>query len=128
MRCRAIVSDVAGIGELSRPLGRRLSLIEIHNASEWDALRRHAPELGPAPDFSRGTVFGLASHAGVPLDGDWPIRLDLVRVYDGAGFAVASFAGGSYLPDGTSYLEAVQVENLDTVLMVEVNGTRFYPQ
>jgi hypothetical protein len=128
MKRRAIVSDAARLREFAFPLGRRISLIQIRNSREWESLRRHAPELGPPPDFQRGAVFGLASSAGVPLEGTWPIRLEAVRVHEGAGFAVGSFNGGSYLPDGTTYLETAQVEGLNSVLMVEVNGTRFYPQ
>jgi hypothetical protein len=125
---RAIVSTLPAGGGAGYALGQRLSLFEVRTPGQWQSLRRHAPELGPCPDLSRGIIVGLASHAGMPLDGQWPIRLDTVRVYKGAGFVIASFAGGSYLPDGTTYLETAQFEGLRSVLMVEVNGVRFYPQ
>lgn len=125
---RAVVSDVAGIEELCTALGPRLGLLQVRTASEWEMLRRCAPELGSAPDFSRGIVIGLASQAGQPLDGNWPISLEAVRVHRGAGFAIAHFEGGSFLPDGTTYLETAQFDGLATVLMVDVNGTRFYPK
>ncbi|MFQ5806479.1 MAG: hypothetical protein ACE5I3_08520 [Phycisphaerae bacterium] len=125
---RAVVSDPPRLEGLYCPLGRRLGLFHIRTASEWEVLRRCAPELGPAPDFARGIVVGLASHTGQPLNGQWPIHLETVRVHEGVGFAIARFEGGSFLPDGTTYLETAQFDGLATVLMVEVNGTRFYPE
>ncbi len=124
---RAIVSDAARLHQLYYPLGQRLGLFQIRTAEQWEALRREAPELGPAPDFDDGIVVGLASHAGLPLDGTWPIHLQSVRIHNGAGFATGSFGGGSFLPDGTTYLETAQFDGLAAVLIVEVNGTRFYP-
>ena len=38
------------------------------------------------------------------------------------------FEGGSFLPDGTTFLEAAQYDGLAAVLIVDVNGTRFYPE
>lgn len=125
---RAIISDTVQLNGLYYPLGRRLGLFQIRSAEEWETLRRCAPELGPCPDLDGGIVVGLASHAGLPLNGRWPIHLQYVRVHDGAGFATAHFDGGSFLPDGTTYLETAQFDGLATVLMVEVNGTRFYPE
>ena len=95
---------------------------------DWEILRRYAPEIGPCPDLSRGIVVGVTSEAGLPLDGSWPIRLEAARIYQGAGFLIARFDGGSFLPDGTTYLEAAQFDGLHIVLMAEVNGVRFYPE
>jgi hypothetical protein len=125
---RAIVSDPAQLDGLYYPLGRRLGLFQIGTAEQWETLRRQAPELGPAPDFDAGIVVGLASHAGLPLDGTWPIHLQSVRVHQGAGLAIGCFPGGSFLPDGSTYLETAQFDGLAAVLIVEVNGTRFYPE
>jgi hypothetical protein len=125
---QAIVSDVSALDKLYHRLGPRLGLFQIRTAEQWEALRRHAPELGPSPDLTRGIAVGLASHAGLPVDGAWPIHLETVRVHDGIGFALGHFQGGSFLPDGTTYLEAAQFDGLAAVVMVEVNGTRFYPE
>jgi hypothetical protein len=124
---RAIVSDTSQIRTLYCPLGQRLGLVRIRSTEEWELLRRCAPELGPAPDFKEGIVVGLASHAGLPLDGTWPIHVQSARIRDGAGLATGRFVGGSFLPDGTTYLETAQFNGLASVLIVEVNGTRFYP-
>ena len=124
---RALVSDPTELREFYSPLGQRLGLVQIRSAEQWATLRRCAPELGPAPDFDEGIVVGLASHAGLPLDGTWPIHLQSVRIHQGAGFAMGRFEGGSFLPDGTTYLETAQFDGLGAVLMVEVNGARFYP-
>jgi len=125
---RAILSDRRELDDLYCPLNQRLGLLQVRSAKGWEALRRCAPELGPAPDFSRGIVIGLASHAGLPLNGTWPIHLETIRVHEGAGFVIARFEGGSFLPDGTTYLETAHVEGLAAVLMLEVDGTRFYPK
>jgi hypothetical protein len=126
---RAIALDAGPPNEeFYHPLGGRLGLFQIRSAKEWEVLRRRAPELGPCPDLRRGIVVGLASHAGLPLNGAWPIHLETVRVHNGAGFAIAHFQGGSFLPDGTTYLETAQFDGLTAVLMIEINGTRFYPE
>jgi hypothetical protein len=125
---RAIVSDTAQLRELYYPLGERLGLFQVRSAEQWELLRHQAPELGRAPNFDSGIVVGLASHAGLPLDGTWPIRLEAVRIHNGAGFASGRFEGGSFLPDGSTFLEAAQFDALAAVLIVEINGTRFYPE
>lgn len=125
---RAIVSHAPELGSFYYPLDSRLGLFQIRNAEQWNTLRRCAPELGRCPDLKRGIVIGLASRAGLPLNGTWPIRLETTRVHDGAGLVTAQFNGGSFLPDGTTYVEAAQYDNLRAVLIVEVNGVRFYPE
>ncbi|MFQ5473206.1 MAG: hypothetical protein ACE5FA_10020, partial [Dehalococcoidia bacterium] len=116
------------IEPLYRPLCSRLGIIHIRGPAQWRDLQEAAPGIGPAPDFERGIAIAIASRAGQPLDGGWPISLQAVRVVGGAGFVSVHFASGTFLPDGTTYLEATFVEDLDTVLVVEVNGVRFYPQ
>ena len=125
---RAVVSDLTPIQDLYHPLGQRLGLIQIRNERQWRRLARVAPGLGPAPDFSHGMVVGITSNAGLPLDGSWPVTLDDVRVLDGAGLLAADFAGGSFLADTSTYLETAYIEGLAAVLIVDVNGVRFYPQ
>lgn len=125
---RSVASETVKECEFYRPLGPRLGLLLIKNRLQWEKLCAAAPELGPCPDLSRGMVVGVASHAGLPLNGDWPIRLEAVRVRSGAGFALAHFEGGSFLSDGVTFVETAQVEGLTTVLMADVDGARFYPQ
>jgi hypothetical protein len=124
---RAIVSDCAALQDLCYPLAGRLGLLQVHSPDDWSRLIQVAPELGPCPDFSRGMVVGVVSWAGLPLDGEWPIALEDVRCCHGAGLVSAHFRGGSYLPDGTTYLEAAFLEDLEAVLILDVNGVRFYP-
>jgi hypothetical protein len=125
---RAVLSPASELRGLYCPLSERLGLLQIRTKKDWQTLRRHAPEIGPCPDLSHGIVVGLTSHAGLPLDGSWPIRLETARVHQGAGFVTAHFQGGSFLPDGTTYLETAQFNGLRIVLMAEVNGVRFYPE
>lgn len=126
-RQQALVADVARLRPLCTPLGRRLALIQIRTLRDWDRLRESVPGLGPCPDLNRGSVVGLVSLAGTPLDGGWPVSLETVQVYDGGGLVRARFYGGTYWPDGTAYLETGYVPGLYAVLAVDINGTAFYP-
>lgn len=124
---RAIISAENRLTFSSCPLGARLGLIQVWTPEQWEQLRAAAPEIGACPDLSDGMVVGLLSYAGLPVNGTWPIRLQGMRVHRGAGFAIGEFEGGTYLPDGTTYLEIAQFSDLRNVLMVEIDGTRFYP-
>ncbi len=73
-------------------------------------------------------LVGIACWAGTPIDGGWPIQLETVRVQSGGGLLNAKFNGGSYLPDGTARLETDYVKGLATVLVVDIDGTSFYPE
>jgi hypothetical protein len=123
---RSIVTDADALRPFYVALGPRMGLVQVHSAADWDRLREAAPEIGTCPNLARGSVIGIVCRTGTPLDGDWPIELDAVRIADGAGFVCASFHGGSYLPDGSAFLETTYVEGLNSVLMVDVNGVRFY--
>ena len=124
---RFVVPDASALRPLYTPLGRRLGLIQVRDRSEWQQLQRAVPSLGPVPDFRRGMVVGLASPCGRPLNNVWPFSWDAVRIHDGAGLIEAQFNAGSYLPDGTTYLETAQVEGLAAVLVVSVDGVNYYP-
>jgi len=123
----AVVSDTRAFRDLCEELCTRLSLLEIRDAGQWNALRAFMPALGSSPDFSEGIVVGLTSRAGIPLDGRWPIDIGSVHVRDGAGLVDARFASGTYLPDGTTFVSLAQVPGLESVLVVDVNDVRFYP-
>lgn len=126
-RARAIVNDPAALGASYQPLGKRMGLVQVRSCRQWDALRAAASELGPCPDLSQGIAIAIVSRAGIPIDGEWPISLDDVRVSQGAGLVRADFHAGTYLPDGTTYLEIAQVPGLSDVLMVDIDGVRFFP-
>lgn len=122
---RAAVENPDPLERLGAPLGRRLSLLQVRSAAEWASLRRAAPSLGAAPDFSRGSVVAIVCRAGQPLSHDWPIEIQDVRIHDGAGLVQAHFEAGTYLPDGTTVIEAVFVPGLAGVLVADVDGTRY---
>jgi len=125
---RVLLSDASVLATpLYSPLCRRLGLLHVRNERDWEVLSRCATGLGACPDFARGLVVGLVTRVGQPLDGGWPVRIDAVQVFDGAALVSARFQSGTYLADGTSYLELVQVAGLQQVLVVEVNGVRLYP-
>jgi len=113
---------------MSSPLGPRLGLLQIRTTEQWQRLARAAPQLGACPDLAHGMVIGLACWAGEPVSGTWPVRIDAVRVADGAGLLEAHFAGGSYLPDGSARLETVFVPAFVNVLVADIDGTMFYPE
>lgn len=125
---RVVAGDTETLRNLCTPLGPRLGLLQIHNRGEWERLAAIAPQLGRCPDLHAGTQIGLACWAGTPLEGQWPVMLDSVRVYEGGGLVAASFNGGSYLPDGSARLETGYVKGLRSVLVVNVNGASFYPE
>lgn len=125
---RAIVAESPALNTMSTQLGPRLGLIQVRRPAEWDVLQHAVPDVGPCPDLLHGSVVGVFCRAGLPLNGDWPVELENVRVRGGAGLVSATFEGGSYLPDGTTYLEWTYVVGLDSVLVVEVNGLRFFAE
>lgn len=124
---RAVVTNVAPLERLYQPLGQRMGLCQVRTPADWDALRRAIPILGRSPDLSRGMAIAVVSRVGSPLSGEWPVSVESVRVVEGGGYVCANFEGGTYLPDGVSYVELAYVGGLTDVLMVDVNGVRFYP-
>lgn len=124
---RLVVADAEALRFLCTPLGPRLGLVEIHSPRQWEFLAQVAPQIGRCPDLRAGTLVGIACWAGTPVDGRWPVQLEAVQVHQGAGLLKARFRGGNYLPDGTARLETAYVEGLRAVLVVDVNGTDFYP-
>lgn len=124
---RSVVADPRRLIAISKPLARRLALVEVHDQAGWDELRACAPGLRSKPDFSRVSVVGLVGVIGERVDRRWPIHLDAARLYEGAALLNGSFDGGSYLPDGVSFIEVAQVDGLRRVLAVDLNGARYYP-
>ncbi|HMQ17111.1 MAG TPA: hypothetical protein PKC49_14165 [Phycisphaerae bacterium] len=123
------LTDPARIVSQSRPLSRRMALVQVRTCADWQALAEAAPQLGPCPELGRGMVVGLMYFGGTPLGGgEWPLELSTVRVFDGAGLVEAHFTGGSFLADGAGYVHLAQVDGLRAVLIVDVDGTRFYPR
>lgn len=125
---RFVISDPTALGPLYSPLGKRMGLVQVRDEAEWEQLRLAVPQIGECPDLRGGIVAGLVCPAGTSLSGQWPFAWDAIRVYRGAGLIEAEFNGGSYLPDSTTYLEAVQVEGLSAVLVVAVDGIHYLPQ
>lgn len=127
-RQRLIVSDASKLAPLYLALSDHVGLIQIHNALEWSILDQAVSYLGPAPDFSRGMVIGVLSQLGTPLDGGWPVTIRSVRVHARAGLLQTDFNSGCYLPDGMAYLETAYVEGLRSILVVDIDSARFYPE
>lgn len=125
---RAIISDDTAVAELIAPLGPRLGLLRVRTPAEWRRLTRSCKGLGPEPDFSRGMVVGVVSRVGVPLNETWPIHLNTIRLCDRAGYVQARFESGTYLPNGATFIDTAYCEGLDAVLIVDINGVRFYPE
>ncbi len=125
-RIRAVISDVSRLGELYHALTDRVGMVEVRDRVQWERLHSVAPRLGPPPDFDRGILVGVVSRVGQRVDGRWPIRLESVRLNHQAGLLSSSFESGAYLPDGVAFMEAAFVEGLSAVLVVEVDGMRFF--
>lgn len=123
-----LVADGRALRDLCTPIGPRLGLFQVHTPGQWERLAQAIPQLGRCPDLHKGSVIGLACWAGTPIDGRFPLQIESVRVAAGGGLLSATFRGGSYLPDGTAWVETGYVEGLRAVLMVSVNGTAFFPE
>jgi hypothetical protein len=125
---RFVVADPALLQPIYQPLGRRLGLIQVANAEAWRIYKLAVPSAGTCPDLSRGMLVGLVSPAGTSLDGQWPLAWDVVRLHGGAGLIQAEFVGGNYLADGVTYVETAFVPQLESVLVVTVDGINYYPE
>jgi hypothetical protein len=119
------VEEPAALKSLLHPLGRRLGLLEVSDIGQWRKLAQAVPGLGACPDLGQGTIVGLVSLMGTPLDGDPPFQLQAIRIHHGAGLIEAQFNSGTYLPDGTTYLEMTYVRGLRSVLVVRVDGVEY---
>ena len=125
---RCLLADPEALRPLYQPLNAHLGLVEVRSQHDWDVLAESAPGIGRCPDLSRGIVVGLASQVGTPLQADWPVRWEAIRIEKGAGLIEASFNAGNYFPNGTTYLETAYVEDLSAVLVVAVDGVWYYPR
>lgn len=122
------LADPAAMLSNSEALGRRLALIRIRTAAEWDRLATQAPGVGPCPDLERGIVVGLVYFGGSPLGGVWPLEIESVRVSEGGGLVEARFNGGTFLADGTGFAHLAHVEGLRAVLVVDIDSVRLFPR
>jgi hypothetical protein len=122
---RFVVSDPHALVPLYRPVAKRLGVLEIRTPREWELLRAAIPELGPCPDLRRGIVIGLIGATGTILGESWPFRWVGVRAVDGAGLIEAQFECGTYLADDTTYVELAQVDGVQFVAAVGVDGLSY---
>jgi hypothetical protein len=125
---RLVASDSAALRSLCTPLGPRLGLLQVRSADDWRLYRQVVTAKQKCPDLQLGSVVGIVCWAGTPLDGQWPVSVEAVQVEEGGGLLKARFHGGTYQPDGIAYLETGYVPGLRSVLVVNVNGTSFFPQ
>lgn len=125
---RLVASQPDALHRRAQALSPRLALLQVRSPAEWRRLQRLEPRVGPPPDFSRGIAVGLITRTGTPLAGDWPIAIEAAQVCDGAGLLHGRFNGGTFLVDDTAYLDLVFVEGLAAVLIVDVDGSRYFPQ
>ncbi len=124
---RVPVADPGALRSLCVALGPRLGLVQVKTAADFVRLRRAAPAIGDCPDLNRGTLVGLVCWDGTSLSAPVALELESVRVYDGGGLLEARYVGGSHLPDGSAELVVTYVPGMANVLIVSVNGSRFYP-
>lgn len=124
---RLVISDVTALGPAYKTLSPRLGLLVVGTDAEWRALAAVCPNVGDRPDLTRGTVVGLVSRAGTPVDGGWPIQLDAIRLSGSGGWIEGTFHPATYQPDSAAYAETAYVPGLGTVLVVEINGLFYEP-
>lgn len=143
---RLVASDPRQLARLTTPLGPRAGLVQVRTPEDWRRLARAVSLPIDPPDLENGMVVGLSCVAGLPLDADaqtlgpsaaaegrtalvdeWPLLLRHARTVDGGGMLEAEFRGGTYLVDGTTFLDLAYIPRMRSVLVVDVNGLRFYP-
>ncbi len=124
---RVPVADPGALRSLCVALGPRLGLVQVKSAADFVRLRRAAPAIGACPDLNRGTLVGLVCWDGTSLSAPVTLELDSIRVCNGGGLLEARYAGGSHLPDGSAELVMTYVPRMANVLVVSINGSRFYP-
>lgn len=125
---RFVIEDSDALRGLYRPIGKRAGFIEIRTQAQWDQFRRACPSCPSTVDWHRCTILALATWVGEPMDGRFPLKLAGIRTVDGAAMVSYTIAGGNYRPDGATYVDIAYADGVDSVVLVEVNGVRFYTQ
>lgn len=114
-------------GTIARELSDEFTLVILRNNADLTELRRG---LGISdsfsPDFARGLVVGIVAMVGEPVENQWPIRIDGVRIVYGLGWVDATLEPGLYHPLQTAgYVELAYVPNLSSVAIVQINHRMF---
>jgi len=104
-----------------------MAVYQIRDPDDWAKLRSAAPHLPDCPDLANGIAIVIASGIGTPLHGQWPVTLESASAVDGAALVRVRFEGGNYLPDATTYIDVGYISGVTDVLVVEINGVRFFP-
>lgn len=124
---RFVVGDRETLETISRPICDNLRLVQVRSDADWRRLVEAIPALGNRKWDGR-PVFGVCSEFGTPLNGVWPLMVTGLRRHDGAGWLSTELAVGTFLPDRMLLAELVACEGVSAVLVVEVNGVRYYPE
>lgn len=125
----AVLADPAALEPSYHALNGRMGFYALHTPEDLARLHALAPHLPlPLPPPGRGLVVALASRIGTPLHERWPVRLRAARTVHGGALVEGRFAGGSYLLDGLTFIDAAYVPDATDVLVVEINGVKFMPQ
>ncbi len=125
---RSVVTDVSRLQPLLTRVAPELGVIQVRTPADWELLRSVAPALGPPPALEHGMVVGLVSLLGRPLGVDFPIEIHAVRVLDRAGCVSGTLTPGTFFPDALAFVDTAYVPDLHAVVMMEVNGIRYYPE
>jgi len=123
---RAVLGDPAGLAPLYRPLSARLGVLTVRDDADWRILAAAIPTLGPCPDLAGGAVIGLATEAGTPVDGAWPLQVTGAHLVGRAAVLEAGLQGGAYLPNGIICIETVYVPGARQIVAIDLDGWRQY--
>ncbi len=117
--------DPAALAREMHALGPRLAVLQVRDPQAWNAVAAALPDPPPLPDFKSGSVVGLISRIGRPVGGSAPVQLREVLDLGDAASISGAFAGGSFLPDGSTYLTLAWVETRSPVDLAEIDGQIF---
>lgn len=127
LREAVLVTDWERLLPRSTVLGGRVILATATTPAEWEEMRATLSPTRLQPDLSTGSVLLIASCAGTPVSGEWPLTTRSVRLVRGYALVTTDFVGGTYLSDNTVLAEMLVVPGMIAPLVVEIGGERYFP-
>ncbi|MBK8915815.1 MAG: hypothetical protein IPM64_14695 [Phycisphaerales bacterium] len=127
LREPVLVTDWPRLLPRATVLGGRVILATATTPAEWEELRAALSPVRVEPDLSTSAVILIASCAGTPISGEWPLTTRSVRLVRGYAMVSTEFLGGTYLSDNTVLAEVLVIPGMIAPLVIEISGERYFP-